>query len=325
MASTTLSVANPAAGKPVPVQLTEAEISHNHDVDDFKNKILGIMREIEDMKLRGFESDIKSDVVYSKKAANKSQINAYAAAYRKLAEKVDKLKRGKTKESAGGYVGFSTPGYINQDMARVIGIVEGQSPLWETGGRPICSAANLTCYFTHVTKVQNLRDPAQPKIFRCNEVMTRLFSPYIATSGKPGPDGRIPPIDLQKMTFPDLQKLITNFVDKRGPKNPGPYVKPNLENKTDAISIKGAQIFEVFKMLDERFKNLSALSKDYNKAHVAAEQAKQDIIVAQQEVTAGEISPLLFEAYRANYQNCEATQLDLRNKYYSAAQQMGIQ
>ena len=297
------------------VPLTDAEIAHNQKVSDLQRDMLRDASDIsQDMKVRQLPTGLKGEKVYGPHSANRSQVNALSSLVKKVAETiVCKLAKGGGKKSKGGFVGFSVPSNIAPDMAIALGLREGNAPLWPQGGKPIFSAALITRFFSHYVMKNGLIHSDNLSKFSADELMTRLYSPYTVSSVKPGKE----PIDLNNLTYPAIQQLNKNFVEKR---NKAQGTGPNLNPETE----DGAKLIAVFKQLEEQFKTLGKIKETVTKAMEAEAKAKADVVSAKACLDAGHISQSLFNSYAASYKQVSDEKNRLYADYKEKAKAMGI-
>lgn len=289
------------------------EIEYNKKVDAFIRKMKDIASDVfSDMKVRQLPDSIDGAKVYGPKSANRAAFNTFHSRLNKAAAVPEKLKKGSTKKAKGDFVGFAVPCYIDPNMARAIGIPEG-STLWPTGGKPIFSAALLSRFFAHRSFALELVHKDDLSVLTADDLMRALFAPYAGrTVDKQGK-----PVDLNRLTYPQIQQLITHFIEKRNKaKGQAGPVDPNTET--------GKVLTKTFKDLGESFKALGELKDRVKEAMKKVASAEQDVMAANDLVQRGEISQTLFAQYAQDYQTLVAEKNQLFTAYKAQAGQLGI-
>jgi hypothetical protein len=295
MASQTISP--PAAADEVKKTLTEAELAYNGKVTD-----------------RQLPEKLAGDKVYGPDAANRTDINSFVSHIKKTSDIVSKLAKGLPKKTKTGFIGFSVPGYISREMALAIGLREGESGiLWPQGGQPIFSAGLITSYFMNHVMVHGLVHKDDISVFHSDDKMRALWAPYTVSSRKKPED---PPINLDAITYTDIQQLNKNFVVQRSKTKPG----PNLNEATS----DGKALVEIFKGLGLRFKELGKLKDDVKALIVAAANAEQQAVKAKACLDRGQITPLLFQSYAYANKELQERKEKIYASYRAMAASMGI-
>lgn len=288
------------------VPLSEVEVAYNEKVNSLSTSVRQIASDVrDDMKVRQLPEGLKGDKVYGPRSANRSVLNTFSSSVGKMADVIDKLKKGATKKSNEGLIGFSVPGFIKPEMAVALGLQEG-TLLWPTGGKPMFSAALITNFFTNRVMAHGLIHQDNLAVFTSDDVMKRLFSPYVAISSKPGE----PPIDLDRLTYTGIQKLIKHFVEKRSKEIPGPVLTPEL--------------VKTFLVLGDKFKQLKVLKTDVTNALATVARAQSDLVKAKASLDAGAISQEMFNSYGLAFQQTQKEKDRVYEIYKNAARSMGI-
>lgn len=320
--ATAVAVAKPAETVP----FSPEEIEFNARVDKLSNDVKTIASDIlDDMKGRQLPNGLKGDKVYGKAAANRSQIKSLSSHVKKVAEKIIvKLRKGGKKTTKGDFIGFAVPSYIDRNMAHALGLRETQpgqqnvNHLWPQGGKPIFSAALITKFFSHYVMANGLIHADDLSKFNSSETMRTLFSPYVVSSVESG----TPPIDLNNLTYTNIQKLTKNFVERRTKTTPGPHLDP--EKGSDAEREQARNLIAVFKHLEAQFKDLGELKRQVELAIMTEARSKVDVVKANQCHQLGQISVELFNSYAQAYQENSQRKEQLMNVYRAKAKQMGI-
>jgi hypothetical protein len=298
-------------------ELDPETIVYNSSVKALVEDIRGYAEDLEnDMKLRQLPNGLVGKKVYGPQAGIRTNFNSAASLLKKLADITEKLVKGKSKAKTGALVGFAAPAYIKPEMAIALGLKEG-SHLWPAGQRPIFSAAMITKFFTHRVLANGLVHDAELSRFSCDEMMTKLFQPFIYTSHKlkPQEPGQplaqpLPPIDLKNLSYTDIQKLIKNFVEKRSKETPG----PKLDEQLTAI----------FKQLEGQFAALKETKDKVKDAFKRVAKAQEDLIKAKASLDQGLIAQELFNGYAMSYQQINGEKEQIYALYRGQAKQMGI-
>ena len=300
-------------GQQPAVELTEAEVEYNKQVQELETDILNLASDVfGDMKGRQLPDGVKGDKVYGPHSANRTHFNSLNSLLKQFAEIAAKLKKEKSNKKTSQLVGFAVPGYIDREMAHALGMKEGETPLWVRGGEPIFSAALITRFFTHRVMVHGLIHDDDISKFKSDELMVRLFSPYTVSSVKPGE----PPIDLQNLTYTQIQQLIKNFVKKKSDQNPGP--------KINADTPEGQNLTNIFKTLEAKFKALGVLKVEVTTAMKNAAKAQEDLVKAKACLDKGEITQNLFNNYATIYNNDLQRKNEIYKSYCAEAKTLGI-
>jgi len=311
MATAVVAQIIPVEGEKKP--LTPQEIEYNKTVDALVNRILNIASDVsEDMKKRQLPDTISGDKVYGPGSANRANFNTYTSQLNKTAKIVEKAKKGSSKKAKGDFIGFAVPGYINPDMARAIGLTEG-SVLWPAGGKPIFSPALISSYFAHRVMALGLIHQDNLSVFTADDLMRRLFASFVGkTFDKTGAA-----LDLNALTYPGIQQLITYFVEKRSKvKGAVGPLDPNTEN--------GRVLTKIFKDLKKDFDQLALLKTNVKKAMVQQAAAEHDVVSASDLLQRGKISQDLFNKYAERYKVLVAAKNQLFEHYKSECTRMGI-
>lgn len=308
-------VASAAAPEEPKKTLTPAEVEYNKTVEEFQNQILKLSSSVKnDMKVRQLPEKLQGDKVYGPDAANRTDINSFVSHIKKTADVVGKLAKGLPKKTKTGFIGFSVPGYISRDMALAIGLREGESGiLWPQGGQPIFSAGLITSYFMNHVMVHGLVHKNDLSVFRSDDKMRGLYGPYTVSSRKKAEDL---PINLDAITYTDIQQLNKNFVAPRGKAKPG----PNLNEAT----ADGKALVDIFKGLGERFKELGKLKDEVKVLIVSAANAEQQAVKAKRALDAGQITPSHFQSYALANSDIQQRKEKHYATYRALAASMGI-
>jgi hypothetical protein len=175
----------------------------------------------------------------------------------------------------------------------------------------------ITKFFTHRVLAHGLVHDAELSRFSCDEMMTKLFQPYvyishklkIAEPGQPQPQP-LPPIDLKNLSYTDIQKLIKNFVEKRSKDTPGPKLDDQLTG--------------IFKQLEGQFSSLKETKDKVKDAFKRVAKAQADLIKAKASLDHGQITQDLFNNYAISYQQINGEKEQIYTIYRGQAHQMGI-
>lgn len=305
----TQTTAAPSTADETKKTLTPAELEYNAKVNDFQTQIMKLSSSVKnDMKVRQLPDKLQGDKVYGPDAANRTDINSFVSHLKKTADVVGKLAKGLPKKTKTGFIGFSVPGYISREMAMAIGLREGESGiLWPQGGQPIFSAGLITNYFMNHVMVHGLVHKNDLSVFRSDEKMRSLYGPYTVSSRKKPED---PPINLDAITYTDIQQLNKNFVVQRSKTKPG----PNLNEATP----DGLALVNIFKGLGERFKELGKLKDEVKALIVSAANAEQQAVKAKKALDLGQITPAHFQSYALANKELQ----ERKEKHYAAYRQM---
>jgi len=290
--------------------LTAAEIEYNEKVKAFRSQIASTISSIEtDMKLRQLPDKLKGDKVYGPEAANRTHINSFVSQLKKTDTIVAKLAKGAAKKNKGGFIGFSVPGYISQDMAMAIGLRPGESILWPNAqSEPIFSAALITSYWINHVMVHGLIHADNLALFKSDDKMRGLWAPYTVSSAKEGQ----PPINLDRISYTEIQQLNKNFVKPRSKNKPGSA--PSLDEKTDS----GRALVALFKELGAKFKELGKMKDKVKDLMESVADAEQQVIKAKAALDKGEITAAFFQSYAVQYKAL----LEEKEKYYAGYRQV---
>lgn len=304
----TAPVAQPADDGKVP--LTPAEIEFNEKVKAFRQQIDTLVSSIEsDMKLRQLPDKLKGDKVYGAEAANRTHINSFVSQLKKTGTIVGKLVKGAAKKSKGAFIGFSVPGYISPEMAMAIGLRPGESILWPNAqSKPIFSAALITSYWINHVMVHGLVHPDNLALFKSDDKMRGIYAPYTVSSAKEGQ----PPINLDRISYTEIQQLNKNFVEPRSKNKPGSA--PSLDEKTE----NGAKLVALFKELGTKFKELGKMKDKVKDLMEAVADAEQQVLKAKAAMDKGEITAQFFQSYAIHYKQL----LEEKEKYYAVYKQV---
>lgn len=304
-----LPLANPADA---PKTLTEEEVKFNELVSFLENKIENIGSDIfSDMKVRQLPDGLHGDKVYGPKSANRAHLNTLHSQYKKAAAIVGKNRIGLSKKVKKDFEGFAAPCYIVPEAARIIGLAQGTSVFWAAGEDAIFSAAFMSGYFSERVRALNLVHKDNLSKFTADETMRRLFLPIMGGIV----DGKGQPLDLNNLTYPGLQKLITKLVIKKD-KSKGPILNPETE--------RGKELTRVFKQLKERFKELKALKDEDTLAIKHLVSAEKDLVAANTLKEQGEITAELFQQYADDYRRALDTKTRSSQAHKAKADEMGI-
>lgn len=300
-------------------QLTDEDVAYNNEVNAHKRAWLTIHSDVtDDMRNRQIPEGLKVDKVYGKEAANRTVLNTFGSIIKKGAETiVPKLLKGAGKKAKGKLVGFATPSYIDPQMAKALGLKEGESVLWERGGQPIFSPGGMTKFFSHLVMVEGLVHVDDLSKFRCNDMMRNLYGPWFNRSTK---DGTI--INPDALTFTSIQQLNRNFVVKKDKANPGPHLA--TDKGTDAEKEKAKKILETLASLDQRFVQLGTEKENVEHSIKLEAKCKQSVITAKEYLDAGQITELLFNKYVIAFTTAKADRERLMERYKALARSMGI-
>jgi len=259
--------------------------AYNDEVSKLAEEFKNIASQLrDDMKVRQLPDGVKGSKVYGPQAAQRQTFNSAASVATKISGIVSKLEKGKKSKAKGNLVGFAAPSYIHPDMAVALGLREG-SILWPAGGKPIFSSALITKFFTNKVMKEGLVNRDKPSEFACNDVMRRLFTPFTHVTNK---DGTTEVLDLDKLTYTKIQKIIKNFVEPRNAKtNPGPTKTPELE--------------ATLRKLDVQFKSLKEIKEGVQEAYKKEKKAETYLVKAKECLDAGQISQDLFNGYAQAY------------------------
>jgi len=296
-----------AVAQPVPEVPVDPDLAaYNAEVDLLIKDIEDIASTIrDDMKVRQLPDGLQGKKVYGPHAGLRSTFNSTASVIGKLVPIVTKLKKGTTKKTGGAFVGFSAPSFIKPEMASALGLKEN-SLLWPQGSKPIFSSAMITKFFTNRVLANNLVHETDLSRFTCDDVMKKLFQPYVLVSTKTGEE----PIDLNNLSYTGIQKLIKNFVDKRSKEVPGPVFTDQLK--------------QVFTQLDTQFKALKETKDQLKKAITAVVSSEGDLLKAKASLDAQGITQELFNGYAASYKVVLTRRDEIFNIYRAQAKAMGI-
>lgn len=300
--------------------------AYNKEVNDFNEDLMDIVSTInDDMKIRQLPENLKGNKVYGPNAARRMDFNSAAASGRKIAKQSQKLRKGKAQTSKGGFMGFSTPSYIKPEMATALGLKEG-TKLWPQGGKPIFSSALITKFFTNKVMKEGLVYEDNLSVFTCNDVMKKLFTPFIndayqadiikwKTEQPTDKDGKLKPqpglLDLDNLTYTGIQKLIRFYVEKRDKKaNTGPNITEEIK--------------QVLLTLDAQFNQLKETKTRVKDKIKTVKKREEDLVKAKTNLDAGIIGQDLFNTYVVSYQQAKHEKDVIFQQYVAQATQMGI-
>lgn len=299
------------------VQVDPAIVAYNAKVAKLMETFEDLASTLaDDMKKRQLPEGLRGESVYGPNSARRQQFNKLSGLIKTAGKTAGKLKKGESTSQGGKFVGFAAPAYITPEMAKVLRIEEGKSPLWKKGEKPIFSASLITIYFTGRVMKLGLVHEDDLKVFSCDAQMKELFAPYTThdRDGNPVTDkeGNAIVLDLDNLTYTGIQKITKNFVEKRDTKNgkPGPPMTEELE-KTLTIIQKG-------------FKELKKTKEAVRKAILAVKKAETDLVKAKASLDNGTIDQSLYQAYANAYKTRKKEKDDIFNLYVQQATATGI-
>lgn len=295
-----------------PKVLTPQEVKFNELVTVLVNKIENIGADVfSDMKVRQLPDGLHGDKVYGPRSANRAHFNTFHSQIKKASAIVEKNRIGLSKKVKKDFEGFAAPCYIIPEAARIIGLVQGQSIFWAAGENAIFSAAFLSGFFSERVRALNLVHADDLAKFSADETMRGLFLPIIGGIV----DGKGNPLDLNNLTYPGLQKLITQLIIKKD-KTKGPIINPETE--------RGKELTRVFKQLKERFKELKVLKDADTLAIKHQASTEKDLVAANALKEQGEITAELFQQYANDYRAALDAKTRTSAAHKAKAAEMGI-
>jgi hypothetical protein len=307
------------------ILLTPAQLASNEKVNALIRSIHQCATvEIKDFKARQLTDGTVGSSVYSPQAANRTDINALATLTNDLSKKCQKMiyTAGKAKTSSG----FTIPNFVlNDKIMTFMGYVEGQTPLWPQGSRPMMSSGIFTSFIGHYVTANNLANKDDPKKFHANAPMAALLSPYIAAidaqppklNKKKGIMVKAAPIDLNSLDFPTIQKFGTYFVQSSKSESAVKNGSANLNRNTE----DGRILAEFFDSITETYTNLRNLKLKWRAELKLLEKTSADYTLAELHFREGIIPERGVQKYAAYKAASEAAYNKAYGAYTTAVQQ----